>query len=67
MAADFKFTCIIFLYVDPDTMEEEDYFLATKISAENYNKISTLVPVPKHWIGFSYIHSEYYMLDLNVD
>ena len=27
--------------------------------------MSTPVPVPKHWFGFSYICSEYYKLDLN--
>ena len=34
---------------------------------ENYKKLSTLGLVPKHWPGFSYIHSEYYKLDLNSD
>ena len=27
----------------------------------------TLGPVPKRWIGFSYIHSKYYNLDQNFD
>ena len=56
-----------FVYVDPDTMAEEDYFTATKIFSENYNKISTPLPVPKHWSGFSYMRSKDYELDLNVD
>ena len=43
----------------------EDYFPATKQVFENYNKMTTAVPVPKHWLGFNFIHSEYYELDLN--
>ena len=29
--------------------------------------MSTTGPVPKHWLGFSQIGSEYYELDLNFD
>ena len=29
--------------------------------------MSTPGPVLKHWLGFSYIHSKYYMLDLSFD
>ena len=50
--------------IDPKTMEEEDYFPATKTFVENYMKISTPGSVPKHWIGFSYIRSEYFELGL---
>ena len=42
-------------------------FQATRTIVENYKKMSTLVPVPQHCIGFSYIHSEDYELDLNFD
>ena len=49
-----------FMYVDPKTMPVEDCFPATKIFVDEYKKMSTQGPVPKHWIGFSYIHSEYY-------
>ena len=44
-----------FKYVDPETISEEDYFIATKHFVENYKKVSTPVPVPKHWLRFSYI------------
>ena len=56
-----------FIYDDPNTMSEEDYFPDTKIFFQKCNKISTPVPVPKNWLGFSYISSEYYHLDLNFD
>ena len=46
-----------FMYVDSETMSVEDHFLAAKKFVENYKKISTLVPVTKHWLGFSYICS----------
>ena len=54
------------MYVDPDKMAEEDYFPATK-NVVNYKETSTPEPVPKHWLGFSYICSEGYELDLNFD
>ena len=46
---------------------EENYFPDTKTFVRDYNKRSTPGPVPKHLIGFSYIRSEYYELDLNFD
>ena len=54
-----------FMYVDPETMPVEDYFTATKIFDENYNKMSNTGPVPKHCLGFGYIRSKDYELDLN--
>ena len=30
-----------FMYVDPETISSEEYYPATKILVENYNKIST--------------------------
>ena len=56
-----------FMYVDTETMPVEDHFLATKMFDDNYKKISTPVPVPKHWLGFSYIRLEDYKLDHNFD
>ena len=53
--------------VNPETTPEEDYFPATKKYVENNEKMSTLVPVPKYWLIFSYISSEYYQLDLKRD
>ena len=43
-------------------MPAEEYFTATKIFVDNYKKMSTPVPVPKYWLGFSYIRSEDYEL-----
>ena len=56
-----------FMYIDLETMSEEDYFTATKICVANYKKIPTPVPVPKYWLGFSFICSEYYELDMIFD
>ena len=56
-----------FIYVDTVTMPEEYYFPATGIFFENYNKRATPGPIPKHWLGFSYIGSEDYELDLYFD
>ena len=56
-----------FVYVDPDTMTVEDHFPATKIFFVDYNKMSTTVTVPKHWLVFSYIRLEDYYLDHNFD
>ena len=33
----------------------------------DYKKMSTIGQVPKNWIWFSYIRSEYYELDLHFD
>ena len=56
-----------FKYIDNKTMADEDYFPYTKSFPENYNKLSNPVPVPKHWLGFSYIFSEDYELGMNFD
>ena len=39
-----------FMYVDTKTIPVEDYFPATKIFCNNYIKVSTPGPVPKHWL-----------------
>ena len=54
-----------FMYVDPDTIPVEDNFPATKQFVLDYKKISTPGTVPKYCLGFSYIRSEYYDLDMN--
>ena len=36
-----------FMYVDTETMPEEDYFAATKTFVEKYKKHLTPVPLPK--------------------
>ena len=46
-----------FIHADPETMSEEDYFLGTNIFFANYKQMSTPGPVPKHWLGFSYMLS----------
>ena len=46
-------------------MAEEEYFSYTNICISRYKKISTPVPVPKRWLVFSYIRSEYYKLNMN--
>ena len=46
-----------FVYVNLETMVEKDYFLDTKTFSANYKIMSTPVPFPKHWLGFSYIRS----------
>ena len=56
-----------FMYVDTESMEEEDYFPATKTFVANYKKISTPWPVPRLFLGFSFIPLEGYDLDLNFD
>ena len=53
------------MYADPETMEEEDWFWATKSFVDDYNRRSTPFPFQKHSLGFSYIHSEDYELYLN--
>ena len=56
-----------FMYVDTETITMEDYFPDTKTCVEKYRKISTTGTLPKHWLGFSYICSEDYELDLKFD
>ena len=50
------------MYVDPDVIPEEEYFLVLHINIfdENYKKRSTPVPVSKNCLGFSYNCSEDY-------
>ena len=36
------------MYVNPETMAEENYFPATSIFFEDYKKMSNSGPVPKH-------------------
>ena len=48
------------MYVYPVKIPVEYSFTDTKYFSGNYNKISTPGPVPKHWLGFSYIFLEYY-------
>ena len=55
------------MYVDPETVSVEDHFPTTKIVVLDYKQISTSGPFPKYWLGFSYIHSEDYELDQNLD
>ena len=43
------------MYVDTETISEEDYFPDTKTFVANHKKMSTSGPVPKKWLGFSYI------------
>ena len=56
-----------FVYVYPEKMPVEDHFYDTKPFVVNYKKMSTPVPVPKHWLVFSYIYSEDYELDQKFD
>ena len=58
-----------FMYVDPETLVEEEYFPYTKIFVGNYKEWSNTGLVPKHWLGFSYIYicSDDYELDINFD
>ena len=55
-----QFYMYAFMYIYPETTAEEDYFTATKIFVAYYKKMLTIGPVPKHWIGLSYIRSEDY-------
>ena len=55
-----------FMYIDPEKMEREEYFPATKMCVVYHKKISTPGSEPKHWLGSSYICSKDYELDLNV-
>ena len=61
----FQFYMYDFMYVDPETIYQEDYFLATRTFVESYKKRLTIGPDKKHWLGFSYMFSEEYELDLN--
>ena len=48
-------------------MPVEEYVPATKKFVDNYKNLSSPGPVPKHCLGFIYIRSEDYDLDLNFD
>ena len=41
-----------FMYVNPEINPEDYYFSGTKIFVEDYKKILTPGPVPKHWLIF---------------
>ena len=56
-----------FVYVDPEKISEKYYFPDRKMLVSNHEKITTPGPVPKYWIGFSYIRLEYYQLYLDFD
>ena len=49
-----------FMYVYPQIMPVGDHFLDTKPFIVNYKKMSTPVPVARHWLVFSYICLEDY-------
>ena len=55
-----------FMRVETETMAEEVYLPDTKLFFENYKRRSTPGILPRHWLGFSYISSEEYELDLKV-
>ena len=55
------------MYVDHQTITVEEHFPDTKTFVVNYKKFSTPGTVTKHWLVFSYIRSEYYELDQNLD
>ena len=55
------------MYADPEKMPVDGNFPATKYFFANCKKLSTPGTIPKHWLGFSYIHSEDYDLDKNFD
>ena len=62
-----QFYIYAFKYVDLQKMLVEDHFTDTKTFAVKYKEISTKGPVPKDYLGFSYIHSEDYDIDKNFD
>ena len=55
------------MYVDTETIAQEEYLPDTRSFVETEKKRLTPVLVPKQWIGFSYICSEDYELDLSID
>ena len=62
-----QFYMYAFMYANPEIIPVEEYFAATWTFFANYKKMSTPGPVPKNWLGFSYINSEDYELDMNFD
>ena len=44
------------IYVDPETIIEEEYFTAGNFLLQTEIKMSTPGPLPKYWFVFSYIH-----------
>ena len=56
-----------FMYVGTEAIPVEEHFPGTKQCVENYNKITTPLPVPKYLLVFSNIRSEDYELDNNFE
>ena len=46
------------MYVYPETIPVEDYLLPQKKFFDNYKKMSTPEPVPRHFREFSYTSSK---------
>ena len=66
MTADFNLAWILsFMYILRQC--QRSTILQLQNIVDNYKKISTPVPVPKHCRGFSFIHSGDYELDMNCD
>ena len=49
------------------SLNNNGLFPATEVLVDKYNQMSTPGPFPKHWLGFSYIRSEYFDLYQNFD
>ena len=56
-----------FIYVVTEKNKVDSYSPDTKTFVEKCKKMSTPELVPKYWLGFSYIRSEDYELDINFD
>ena len=56
-----------FMYIDTETITEEDYIQDNIEFVEYYKKRWTTGSVPNNWLVFSYICWEYYELDLKFD
>ena len=65
MTSYFRFTCVLSCMLILRQCQWSTIFLRKFFW--NYNKMSSPVPVPKHWCGFSYIRYEYYELDQSFD
>ena len=66
MTTNFNFTCTILCMLILRQWKRSASSLLQNIVA-TYKKMSTLIPFPKHWLGFSYIRLEDYYLDVNFD
>ena len=64
MTVGFKFTCMFLCILLFFIIPKEEYFSSTLIFVKNYKEMSTSGLAPKHCIGFSYIHSGGYELDI---